>query len=185
MKNKIEDVLSQISGDILTEDSKKMLAEAFEDAVKAATTERLDLEVGNALQKLDDDHSVKLEQLLEAIDADHTQKLVAVLDKVDEDHTEKLQFLVKRNNKILREDAVAFKEAGKTEDELFTEELLIIGRFRKASPLAGGFLGLSLGIALVALTIRKTRTEYKPHQGKCVSCGVCFKYCPVEVRKTI
>ena len=81
-------------------------------------------------------------------------------------------------------DAVAFKEAGKTEDELFAEELLIIRRFRKASPLAGGFLGLSLGIALVALTIRKTRTEYKPHQGKCFSCGRCFKYCPVEVRKT-
>ncbi len=81
-------------------------------------------------------------------------------------------------------DAVAFKEAGKTEDELFAEELLIIGRFRKASPLAGGFLGLSLGIALVALTIRKTRTEYKPHQGKCFSCGRCFKFCPVEVIKT-
>jgi len=85
----------------------------------------------------------------------------------------------------ISKDAVAFKEAGKTEDELFTEELLIIGRFRKASPLAGAFLGLSLGIALVALTIRKTRTEYKPHQGKCYSCGRCFKYCPVEVRKTI
>lgn len=82
-------------------------------------------------------------------------------------------------------DAVAFKEAGKTEEELFAEELMIIQRFRKASPWAGVFLGLSLGIALISLTIRTTRTEYKPHQGKCYSCGRCFKYCPVEVKKTV
>ena len=81
-------------------------------------------------------------------------------------------------------DAVAFKEAGKTDDELFTEELAIIKRFRKASPWAGAFLGFSLGISLIMLTIRATRTEYKPHRGKCFSCGKCFKYCPVEVRKT-
>lgn len=81
-------------------------------------------------------------------------------------------------------DAVAFKEAGKTEDELFAEEMRIIKRYRKASPWAGAFLGLSLGIGLVSLTIRAKRTEYKPHQGKCYSCGRCFKYCPVEVNKT-
>lgn len=136
MKNKIEDVLSQISEDILTEDSKKMLAEAFEDAVKAAVTERLDLEVNGALQKLDDDHSVKLEQLLEAIDADHTQKLVAVLDRVDEDHTEKLQFLIKRNEKILREDAAAFKESLINQlsnyIELYVEKAVPYGELKEA-----------------------------------------------------
>ena len=54
-------------------------------------------------------------------------------------------------------DAVAFKEAGKTDDELFTEELAIIKRFRKASPWAGAFLGFSLGISLILLTIRTTQ----------------------------
>jgi len=83
----------------------------------------------------------------------------------------------------ISKDAVAFKEAGKTEDELFAEELRIISRYRKASPWAGAFLGLSLGIGLVSLTLRTKRTEYKPHQGKCYSCGRCFKYCPVEVKK--
>ncbi len=77
---------------------------------------------------------------------------------------------------------VAFKEAGKTEKELFAEEQQIIGRFRKAAPWAGLFLGLSLGIALVSLTIRNKRTEYVPDQGKCYSCGSCFKYCPVKVK---
>ena len=78
--------------------------------------------------------------------------------------------------------AVAFKESGKTENELFNEELFIIERFRKAAPWAGIFLGLSLGIGFVSLTLRTLRTEYKPHQGRCYSCGRCFKYCPIEVK---
>lgn len=77
---------------------------------------------------------------------------------------------------------VAFKESGKTEPELFTEENLIIGRFQKASPWAGAFLGISFGIGMISLTIRSRRSEYKPHQGKCFSCGRCFKYCPVKVK---
>ena len=76
---------------------------------------------------------------------------------------------------------IAFKESGKTENDLFAEEKLIIGRFRKASPWAGAFLGISLGIGMVSLTIRYKRTEYKPHKGKCYSCGKCFKYCPIKV----
>jgi hypothetical protein len=110
MKNKIEDVLSQISEDVLTDDSKKMLTEAFNDAVEATVAERLELEVTGSLQKLDEDHSVKLEQLLEAIDTDHTQKLMAVLEKLDADHTEKLEFLIKKNDTVLKEDAKEFKE---------------------------------------------------------------------------
>ena len=75
----------------------------------------------------------------------------------------------------------AFKESGKTEKELFGEEKLIIGRFRKASPWAGVFLGISLGTGMVLLTVRRKRTEYKPNQGRCFSCGRCFKYCPVKI----
>jgi NosR/NirI family nitrous oxide reductase transcriptional regulator len=78
--------------------------------------------------------------------------------------------------------AVAFKESGKTENELFSQELVIISRFRKGAPWAGIFLGLSLGIGFVSLSLRSLRTEYKPHQGRCFSCGRCFKYCPIEVK---
>jgi NosR/NirI family nitrous oxide reductase transcriptional regulator len=76
---------------------------------------------------------------------------------------------------------IAFKEAGKTEAELFAEEKVVIRQFRKFSPWAGLFLGLSLGIGMISLNIRRTRTEYKPDQGKCYSCGKCFKYCPIKV----
>jgi NosR/NirI family nitrous oxide reductase transcriptional regulator len=79
-------------------------------------------------------------------------------------------------------DVIAFKESGKTETELFTEEAFVIGRFRKGAPWAGAFLGLSFGIGMISLTIRTKRTEYKPHQGRCYSCGRCFKYCPIKVK---
>ena len=77
---------------------------------------------------------------------------------------------------------VAFKESGKTEIELFAEEEIIIRRFSKASPWAGALLGISLGIGMISMTIRSKRTEYKPDQGKCYSCGRCFKYCPIKVQ---
>jgi NosR/NirI family transcriptional regulator, nitrous oxide reductase regulator len=79
-------------------------------------------------------------------------------------------------------DVIAFKESGKTETELYTEEASVIGRFRKGAPWIGAFLGLSFGIGMISLTIRTNRTEYKPHQGKCYSCGRCFKYCPIKVK---
>ena len=81
----------------------------------------------------------------------------------------------------LSKAVVAFKESGKTEIKLFAEEEIIISRFRKASPWAGMFLGISLGIGMISLTIRSKRYEYKPHQGRCFSCGRCFKYCPIKV----
>ena len=79
-------------------------------------------------------------------------------------------------------DVVAFKESGKTESELFKDEELIINRYIKGSPWAGAFLGISFGIGMISLTIRSKRSEYKPHQGKCYSCGRCFKYCPIKVK---
>jgi NosR/NirI family nitrous oxide reductase transcriptional regulator len=81
----------------------------------------------------------------------------------------------------ITKSALAFKEAGQTEADLFAQEDYIITRFRRASPWAGMFLGIALGIGMVSLSIRSRRTEYKPDQGKCYSCGKCFKYCPIKV----
>lgn len=82
----------------------------------------------------------------------------------------------------LSKAAVAFKESGKTENELFADEQRIIERYKNGTPWVGIFLGLSLGMGLFGLTIRNRRTEYKPHQGRCFSCGKCFRYCPIEVK---
>ncbi|HLP74421.1 MAG TPA: 4Fe-4S binding protein [Bacteroidales bacterium] len=78
--------------------------------------------------------------------------------------------------------AVAFKESGQTEAQLFEQERLILDRFRKYSPWAGVFLGISLGMALVSMAVRSSRNEYRPDQGKCFSCGRCLKYCPIKLK---
>lgn len=85
--------------------------------------------------------------------------------------------------KAISMDAVTFKESGRTLEQLYTEELFILERFRKGMPWAGGFLAFSLGIALLMTTINRKRDSYKPDQGKCYSCGRCFEYCPIHVEK--
>jgi ferredoxin len=81
----------------------------------------------------------------------------------------------------LSKAVIAFKESGKTEAELFADEDLITGRFHNGAPWAGVFLGASFGIGMVSFTVKRRRTEYKPHHGKCYSCGRCFKFCPIKV----
>ncbi len=81
----------------------------------------------------------------------------------------------------LSKAAVAYRESGKTETVLFNDEAKIIRSFRKGAPWAGAFLGISLGISMVSFTVRRRKNEYKPDQGKCFSCGRCFKYCPIKV----
>ncbi len=84
--------------------------------------------------------------------------------------------------KAVSKAAVAFFESGKTENELFEEEQLIIGKFRKGAPWIGIFLGLSLGIGFFRPIIRNIRDHYEPDRGRCYSCGKCFKFCPVKVK---
>ncbi len=81
--------------------------------------------------------------------------------------------------------AIAFKEAGKTEKELFDDEIRIHERFRKGSLWMGIFLGTAFGLSLVSLSTRTRRTGYLPHKGKCFSCGRCFQYCPVLVNNIV
>lgn len=84
--------------------------------------------------------------------------------------------------KAVSKSAIAFFESGKTEEELYAEEQFVINRFRNGAPWVGIFLGLSLGLGLFRQTVRNLRTEYQPDKGRCVSCGKCFKYCPVKVK---
>ena len=45
--------------------------------------------------------------------------------------------------------------------------------------LLAGFV-IALGIGMLSLNIRPRRNDYVPDQGKCFSCGRCFKYCPIK-----
>ncbi len=53
-------------------------------------------------------------------------------------------------------------------------------RFDLACWLFGGWVGLVIGIKLVALSLRHSRTDYEPDPGACVACARCFSACPDE-----
>jgi len=108
--SKFKEILDNVSADVLTEDSKTAIVEAFETAVKDRVDERVELEVQTALERLDEDHSTKLEQLVEAIDADHLAKLKTVVAKIDEDHISKLTNVVKKYEGMLKEEATGFRD---------------------------------------------------------------------------
>ncbi len=44
----------------------------------------------------------------------------------------------------------------------------------------GAFTGLVLAASLLSLAIRRTRRDYVPDRGQCVSCTRCFSACPVK-----
>lgn len=53
-------------------------------------------------------------------------------------------------------------------------------RFKLATILFGGWAGLVVGIKLITLSIRQTRTDYEPDRGACFACARCFSHCPNE-----
>jgi len=53
-------------------------------------------------------------------------------------------------------------------------------RFNLATILFGGWAGLVVGVKLIVLSVRKTRTDYEPDQGACYACARCFSHCPNE-----
>ncbi|HTZ51810.1 MAG TPA: 4Fe-4S binding protein [Spirochaetia bacterium] len=52
--------------------------------------------------------------------------------------------------------------------------------FAFGTPIAGGFLGLVLGLKVLATFVRPRRTEYQMDRAACVGCGRCYSYCPRE-----
>jgi NosR/NirI family transcriptional regulator, nitrous oxide reductase regulator len=77
-------------------------------------------------------------------------------------------------------DVQTFLKSGKTIDTLVTEAEVIRGKFYTGSMIAGGFLGLVVGMTLLNTVVFRKRQDYVPHKGNCFSCGRCMDYCPVE-----
>jgi hydrogenase maturation factor len=93
--SKFKQLLDNI--EVLTEDAKSSIQEAFETAVNTKVEERVKLEVDNALSKIDEQHAQSLTKLLEKVDEDHAKKFQIALQKLDEDHTKKLKNVKYRN----------------------------------------------------------------------------------------
>jgi polyferredoxin len=72
----------------------------------------------------------------------------------------------------------AFRNTGRSADELYREAAAISGRFRRAGGWFGAWVGLVIGAKLIYLSVRRRRSDYQPDRAACVSCGRCFWYCP-------
>ena len=74
----------------------------------------------------------------------------------------------------------AFWEGQVPASALFENALAVQRRFDVATVIGGGLFGLIIGLKLVSLSVRRTRTDWQTDKATCLSCGRCFKACPVE-----
>ena len=77
-------------------------------------------------------------------------------------------------------DVQTFLSSGKTLETLVQEAEVIRGKFYIGSMIAGGFMGLVIGMTLLNTVVFRKRQDYEPHRGNCFSCARCMNYCPVE-----
>ncbi len=77
-------------------------------------------------------------------------------------------------------DVQTFLSSGKTLETLVKEAEVIRGKFYIGSMIAGGFMGLVIGMTLLNTVVFRKRQDYEPHRGNCFSCARCMNYCPVE-----
>jgi ferredoxin len=76
-------------------------------------------------------------------------------------------------------DVQTFLASGQTMESLVEEASMIRQQFQAGGWILGAFFGLSFGIMFARKTIYRSRTDYQPDKGNCVSCGRCMEYCPV------
>ncbi len=77
-------------------------------------------------------------------------------------------------------DVQTFLSSGKTLEMLVKEAEIIRNKFYIGSMIAGGFMGLVIGMTLLNTVVFRKRQDYEPHRGNCLSCARCMNYCPVE-----
>ena len=77
----------------------------------------------------------------------------------------------------------AFRESGRLTEALYADASVHRGRIVLGGTLAGAFIALIAALKLIALSVRRTRTDYEADRGTCLACGRCFDYCPVELRR--
>ncbi len=74
----------------------------------------------------------------------------------------------------------AFRSTGKENAELYDQASAIREKFGFAGWFFGGFVGLVLGLKLIALTVRRQSSDYEADRAGCIACGRCYTYCPRE-----
>lgn len=79
---------------------------------------------------------------------------------------------------VLSVELEAFYGQGGTVEDLTQRYEIVQADFKLYSTIAGAFIGLVVGLALISLSIKRKRTQYEINHADCVDCGRCFSYCP-------
>ena len=91
--------------------------------------------------------------------------------------------LVTDESKAFRESH-EFRTARRPEQELYADLYARAGdvrrRFEWGGAVALAFVALVIGLKLIQLAVRRTRSDYTADRATCLACGRCFKYCPKE-----
>lgn len=106
---KFEEIISKLDESIFTPALKEEVTKAFNEAVDAKVKQIVDLEVENALVKMDEDCSEKLKTLLDKMDLVHTSRLDTLVSAMDRDFTKKLYTVYEKYNAELHENATALR----------------------------------------------------------------------------
>jgi len=76
--------------------------------------------------------------------------------------------------------SLAFRATGEEVEKLYDRASHIRDKFWLGGWLLGGYMGLVIGLKLIAVSLFRQRTDYEPDRADCLACGRCFKFCPKE-----
>jgi len=77
-------------------------------------------------------------------------------------------------------ESLALARAEQGPKELLAAAMDIRRRFKVGGWLFGGWVGLVVGVKLLGLSVRHSRSDYEPDRAACVACARCFLSCPNE-----
>ncbi len=83
--------------------------------------------------------------------------------------------------KVTTDASDAYRNTGQPLDRLYQDARGLQEKFVRIGIWLGAWVGIVLSVKMVSLSLRRRRTDYHPQQMGCVSCGRCFKSCPVEL----
>ena len=81
---------------------------------------------------------------------------------------------------LMTPESLSLQRAAENPKAVLTAAADLRHRFDLACCLFGGWIGLVIGLKLVALSVRPSRTDFEPDRGACLACARCFTACPNE-----
>ncbi|MFW6163139.1 MAG: hypothetical protein ACODAJ_10260, partial [Planctomycetota bacterium] len=77
----------------------------------------------------------------------------------------------------------AFRRTGRPPEELYADALAIREEVRTVGWGAGAVVGLLVALRVIGVSIRRRHSDYQADRARCLACGRCFEYCPIERRR--